>query len=72
MAGRYPDIRENVKAGDVVVYVDSEVIEADLKRIEQAGGKTVYPKIEIPGIGWFATFTDPAGSTPALYTSMPR
>lgn len=70
--GGYPDIGENTKAGDVRIYIDSEDIEADLKKIEKAGGKAVYPKTEIPGFGWFAMFTDPAGNTLALWTSVPR
>jgi predicted enzyme related to lactoylglutathione lyase len=72
IGGGFPDIGENVTAGDVIVYLDSDDIEADLMRIEQAGGKTIYPKTEIPGFGWFATFSDPAGNTLALYTSLPR
>lgn len=69
--GGYPDIGENVKAGDVRIYVESNDIEADLKSIEKAGGKTVYPKTEIPGFGWFAMFADPAGNTLALWTNKP-
>ncbi len=70
--GGYPEIDDNNKAGDVRVYISSEDIDADLKRIEQAGGKTVYPKTEIPGFGSYAMFADPAGNTLALWTGVPR
>lgn len=70
--GGYPELDENTKAGDVRVYIGSDDIDADLKRIEKAGGKTVYPKTELPGFGSMAMFTDPAGNTLALWTSVPR
>ncbi len=54
--------------GNVVVYVYSDDIEADLKKIESLGGKLMMPKTEIPGTGWFAMFSDPAGNTMALFT----
>jgi hypothetical protein len=58
-----------VKPGDVMVYIDSPDIEADLKKIEAAGGKLKVPKTEIPGQGWFAFFEDPTGNIVALYTA---
>ena len=56
--------------GQVLVYIDSGDIDADLGRIEKLGGSVVTPKTEIPGTGWFALFKDPTGNTLALYTSM--
>ncbi len=70
--GGYPEIDANTKAGDVGVYIESEDIDADLRRIEQAGGKTVLPKTEVPGFGWFSMFNDPAGNTLALWTGTPQ
>ncbi|MFZ5910014.1 MAG: VOC family protein [Chloroflexota bacterium] len=57
-------------AGRVLVYIDSDDIEADLKKVEELGGKTLHPKMEIPGTGWFGVFQDPTGNVLALYTSM--
>lgn len=68
--GGFNPLDEHVKAGDVLVYVDSADIEADLKRVEQLGGKVVQTKMEIPKIGWFGVFLDPTGNAIALYTSM--
>jgi predicted enzyme related to lactoylglutathione lyase len=56
--------------GQVMVYIHSDDIDADLKKVEQLGGTVVTPKTEIPGTGWFAAFKDPTGNTLALYTSM--
>lgn len=58
-----------VKPGDVLVYIDSDDIEADLKQVEKLGGKIFRQKTEITGIGWFGIFTDPTGNMIALYTS---
>lgn len=56
--------------GKPLIYLASDDIDASLATIEAHGGKTVQPKMEIPGIGWFAVFTDPSGNTLALYTDM--
>jgi predicted enzyme related to lactoylglutathione lyase len=68
--GGFPKIDgENVTAGGVLVYVGTDDIEASLSRAESLGGSTIVPKTEIPGQGWFAVFSDPAGNRLALYTS---
>jgi predicted enzyme related to lactoylglutathione lyase len=58
------------KVGEVLVYIDTDDIEASLAKIESLGGKTLMPKQEIPGTGWFAFFSDPSGNKLCLYTSM--
>ncbi len=70
--GGFPRIDEKlgIKAGDVVVYVDTDNIEASLAKAESLGGKTLVRKTEIPGQGWFAFFRDPTGNRVALYTAM--
>jgi len=57
--------------GQVLLHIGSEDIEADLAQIKKMGGQMVVPKTEIPGIGWFAIFNDPAGNRVALYTPLP-
>jgi predicted enzyme related to lactoylglutathione lyase len=57
------------KVGSVLVYIDTDDIERDLKKAVELGGKIVHEKTEIPGQGWFGAFTDPEGNTLALYTS---
>ena len=73
VAGGFPDVDGSTyKTGDVVVYIDSSDIEADLKKIASKGGKTLQGKTEIPGVGWFAFFADPTGNRLALFTTLPR
>jgi hypothetical protein len=60
----------NSPAGTVTVYANTDDIEASLKKVESLGGKTITPKTEIPGFGWFGLFSDPTGNVIGLYTSM--
>lgn len=66
--GDFPEMGLSTKPGDVHLFIESDDIEADLKRIEAAGGQALSPKTEIPNVGWFAFFTDPTGNQLALYT----
>lgn len=68
--GGFPQVSPESPAGRVLVYIDSEDIEADLRKVSELGGKVLYPKTEIPGMGWFAIFEDPTGNALALYTGM--
>jgi predicted enzyme related to lactoylglutathione lyase len=38
-------------------------VDESLRAIERKGGKTVVPKMAIPGVGWLAYCTDPEGNT---------
>ncbi len=64
--GFYP-LSAQTKPGDVLFYIHSDDIEADLKLIEEKGGKTVLSKTEIAGVGWFAFFSDPTGNRIGLF-----
>ncbi len=68
--GGFPEVSKDAPAGQVLVYIDSDDIEADLKKVEKLGGTVVYPKTEIPNIGWFGMFRDPTGNVLGLYTGM--
>jgi len=68
--GGFPEVSADNPAGQVLVYIDSDNIEADLAKVEKLGGKIVHQKTEIQGMGWFAIFQDPTGNVLALYTSM--
>lgn len=67
--GGFNKVSDENPVGQVLVYIDSDDIEADLDQIEKLGGLVVRPKTEIPGTGWFGLFQDPTGNTLALYTS---
>lgn len=67
--GGFNEVSDENPVGQVLVYIDSQDIDADLKHVEKLGGKIIRPKTEIPGTGWFGLFQDPTGNTLALYTS---
>ena len=48
-----------------------ESIEDTLEKIENAGGRIMQPKMAIPGVGWFAAFTDPEGNNWGLMEDDP-
>lgn len=61
---------ETIHVGDVLVYIQTDDIEATLKTIESHGGRMVQPKSEIPNMGWYAMFEDPSGNRVGLYQGM--
>ncbi len=68
--GGFSPIGEDNKAGEVLIHVSSDDIEADLKKAKSLGGTILRQKQEIPKIGWWGVFKDPTGNKIALYTSM--
>jgi predicted enzyme related to lactoylglutathione lyase len=67
--GGFPKVDgELIKPGDVLVYVATDDIDATLAKAEALGGKTLVPKTEIPGMGWWALFSDPTGNCVGLFT----
>jgi len=68
--GGFNAVSDENPAGQVLVYIDSDDIEADLKKAVKLGGTIVREKTEIPGTGWFGLFKDPTGNVLALYTSL--
>jgi|SRR3990170_3822684 len=68
--GGFNTVSEENPVGQVLVYIHSDDIEADLKKVEKLGGKVIHPKVEISGTGWFGIFQDPTGNVLGLYTSM--
>ncbi|MCE9646436.1 MAG: VOC family protein [Chloroflexi bacterium] len=68
--GGFPQVSAENPAGQVLVYIASDDIEADLKNVKKLGGKVIHEKAEIPGFGWMGIFQDPTGNVLALYTSM--
>ena len=68
--GGFPPVSAENPAGQVLVYIDSDDIDADLKKVVTLGGKVLREKTEFPGTGWFGVFADLTGNVIALYTSM--
>jgi uncharacterized protein len=69
--GGFPKVGEMAAAGEVIMYLDSPNLDDDLAKIEKSGGCTVVPRTEIPGMGYFAIFTDPTGNKVGLFESLP-
>ncbi len=63
--------QSGTKAGDVLVYVQTDDIEASLAKAESLGATTLQTKMEVPGMGWFGVFRDPSGNAVGLWTSTP-
>ena len=59
---------ENQSPG-ILNYLLSHDIDADVKKIEAAGGRVLQPKREIPGVGSWALFQEPTGIVMALFES---
>ncbi|WP_052890102.1 VOC family protein [Thermogemmatispora carboxidivorans] len=59
------------REGEPLIYLACEDIETTLAAIEARGGRCLIPKTEIRGVGWWATFLDPAGNRLGLFTSAP-
>ena len=49
-----------------VNYIQVESVDEYIKKIESLGGRIVVPKMEVPGIGWWALALDPEGNQFAI------
>jgi predicted enzyme related to lactoylglutathione lyase len=49
---------------------DVEKIGDYSKKVTDLGGQIIVPKMEIPGIGWFALAKDPEGNVFGLFESV--
>jgi predicted enzyme related to lactoylglutathione lyase len=69
-------IAANPDGGDqhsIVIYVGCASLEAQLERIEKAGGKAFGPPMDLPpGMGRIAHFTDPVGNMVGLWEGGPQ
>lgn len=70
VGGGFNPTSDEYPAGTTIVYIGTDDIEASLAKAESLGGKTITPKSEIPGFGWFGLFSDPTGNMVGLYTVM--
>lgn len=53
-------------------YVSVEDVRSMVERVVSLGGKTIAPRTEVPGHGWFALVADPDGNVLGLWQSAPR
>ena len=53
-----------------VNYISVESVDEYTKRIADLGGRIVAPKMEVPGVGWWALALDPEGNQFAILQLM--
>src|SRR5215475_11827672 len=58
-AGGYPEVGDMYKAGEILIYIKSYDLEADLKQIEARGCTVILRDDVVPGFGHLAIFSDP-------------
>ncbi len=56
--------------GKLAFYIDVDDIDAYGKKIQQAGGKLVVEKMDVPGVGQFALFEDPDGRVLGIWKQL--
>lgn len=61
------------KRGDpsqrITVYIGVDSVDEYISKIEKLGGKTLSPKMAVPGFGYLATCMDTEGNTFGLWQS---
>src|SRR5262249_19332881 len=68
ISGGIATIQDGSGQGSIRIYVGTPNIDAQLARIEKAGGRPVMPKPPPPpGMGWIAGFLDPEGNFVGLW-----
>jgi predicted enzyme related to lactoylglutathione lyase len=60
---------EQTKPGDVILYMNTDDIEASIAKAESLGATLAMGKTEVPGMGWFAHIIDPSGNKIAVWKS---
>jgi predicted enzyme related to lactoylglutathione lyase len=53
-----------------VNYIAVESVDECVKKIKALGGRVIVPKMEVPGIGWWALALDPEGNQFAIMQSI--
>jgi hypothetical protein len=58
--------------GNMSLYIDVPQLEPALEKVKQAGGKVVVEKVEVPGMGRYALFSDVDGRVMGLWELQPK
>jgi predicted enzyme related to lactoylglutathione lyase len=53
--------------GNMCFYVKVDDLASYLTKVEAAGGKTLVPRMEVPGVGALALFEDPDGRVTGIW-----
>ena len=49
-------------------YITVNDVDATLKKVEESGGKAVYPPMDVPGVGRMCAITDRSGAMISIIT----
>ncbi len=63
-------VGEGVKPGDVILYFQSDDLDADMARVPELGGTVILQREEVPGFGALGMFLDPTGNRVAFWQSV--
>ena|SRR3990170_6481090 len=55
-----------------VNYISIESVDEYSEKVKRLGGQIVVPKMEIPGMGWWALALDPEGNQIGLFETLPQ
>lgn len=58
-------------AGTIIIYIESDDVQADLERVIAAGATLVAPPMDLPGVGTMGFFRDPEGTVTGLLKPEP-
>ena len=53
---------DGMKPGDVILYFQSDDLDADMARVSELGGRVILPRQDVPGFGALGMFLDPTGN----------
>lgn len=71
--GGFPKIDGQMAREDhIFIMLGTDNLERTLEQVAANGGKTVRERMEIPGYGWMAIFTDPSGNHIGLWEPSPE
>jgi hypothetical protein len=54
------------------IYFGTDALDETLAKAIKAGGKPLYPRTTVPGLGWVAEFEDSEGNAIALFMAAPE
>ncbi len=59
-------VNEDNPAGNIIVYIETDNLDATMAKIKSMGGQIHGETLDIPGVGIMAYFSDPTGNKLAL------
>ena len=67
MGAALSQVGDDIKPGDVILYFDTDDLDADMARVSELGGQVLMARQDIPGFGSLGLFLDPTGNRAAFW-----